>query len=196
MCVEGRLVNIFALIVMLVYLCFDVFILSWQGMISGSVASKKLFEKEILLTKVVIDAVEAVTAEDNGVLLNKFKLRFLSEGADGRSTTSSGGEKLSTLGSAPPTSSISELRSLQYVKTVPATIFSRVTEKDDFKPLKNELSTLLAPIKDLAKACKDKSTAISTKKQAIANVKTQKFGNLSTPTVPPHFGMFLRCVFV
>ena len=85
---------------------------------------------------------------------------------------------------------------MQYVKTVPATIFSRVTEKDDFKPLKNELSTLLAPIKDLAKACKDKSTAISTKKQAIANVKTQKFGNLSTPTVPPHFGMFLRCVFV
>ena len=65
------MVNIFALIVMFVYLCFDVFILSWQGMISGSVASKKLFEKEILLTKVVIDAVEAVTAEDNGVLLNK-----------------------------------------------------------------------------------------------------------------------------
>ena len=63
--------KIFALIVMFVYLRFDVFILSWQGMISGSVASKKLFEKEILLTKVVIDAVEAVTAEDNGVLLNK-----------------------------------------------------------------------------------------------------------------------------
>ena len=65
------MVNIFALIVMFVYLRFDVFILSWQGMISGSVASKKLFEKEILLTKVVIDAVEAVTAEDNGVLLKK-----------------------------------------------------------------------------------------------------------------------------
>ena len=181
---------------MFVYPCFDVFILSWQGMLSGSVATTKLFEKEMLLTKVVLDAVSAVMAEDNEVLLKRFQKRFSSEGADGRSTTSSGGEKLSTLGSAPPTSSISELRSLQYIKTVPATIFIRITEKEDFKPLKNELSTLLAPIKDLAKACKDKSTAITTKKQAIANVKTQKFGNLSTPAVPPHFGMFLRRVFV
>ena len=136
------------------------------------------------LTKTVLEACEAVFSNDRNKL-TAFKARFV-VGSDDHGSKSSGtagsGGKLAQLGSAPPTSTVNDLHLLAFVQSIPATIFSRVHRKDDYKPFRQDIVTMLGPLKELANVAKSRLAALKTKKESQVAAKEKKFGDVSAPT--------------
>ena len=146
---------------------------------------RTLFEKDLRLTKTVLEACEAVLSNDREKL-TVFKRKFV-VGSDDHATKSSGsagsGGKLAQLGSAPPTSTAQDLHLVAFIKSIPSTIYHRVHEREDFKPLRQEVVTMLTPIKELTNVAKSRLAALKTKKESQVAVVEKKFGDVSAPTV-------------
>ena len=82
---------------------------------------KAPFEKELRLTRTVVEACKAVLSSEREVL-TAFKKRFES-GSDDHGSKSSGtagsGGKLAQIGSAPPTATTQDLHLVSFIQSIP-----------------------------------------------------------------------------
>ena len=165
-------------------MCVGICFVFRQALNKASVSTKEFFAKDLKLVKVVLDGCEAVMQSDVKAL-DVYKARF-AEAAPSAATHSSGsrggGGKVGTLGSAPPISATQDLQTLASIDKIPATAFERVVVKDDYKPLREELVKILAPVKELAAAAKRHLAALKTRKEDQKKAATDKFGDISAPT--------------
>ena len=157
------------------------------------VSTKELFMKDITLSKNILDACDAIFSMNESTLTN-FKARFNSgfKDCDGKSSGTGGdGAKVATLGSSPPSASTQDLKRMATIQAMPATIFTRVIVRDDYKPLRGEIMNVLGPIKDLIAACKSRINGIKNKKDGLKDLKDKKFGDIASPQAllfPFNFG--------
>ena len=169
----------------------SVYFVFCQALSKASVSTKEFFAKDLKLVKVVLDACDAVTQHDSSVL-DEFKRRF-ADNVPSAATHSSGsrgdGGKVGTLGSAPPISATQDLCTLAAIDLIPATVYDRISVKEDYKPLREELCKMLAPIRELAGAAKRHHGALKTRKEDKKKEKTDKYGDISAPTALCHINV-------
>ena len=192
------LIGLFVDVRVCVCVCVFVFFV-WQGLNNSSVATKEFFAKDLKLVKVILEACEAVFNPDSAGL-DRFKARFV-DGASSSATHSSGsqggdGAKVATLGSAPPIGKTQDLTVFAKIDKIPSTVYERIKVKEDYQPLREELSVMLQPIKELSAACKRHTLSLKTRKEDKEKLKSQKFGDISAPTAPCYIYACLCICFV
>ena len=161
-----------------------------QDIMAASTATREWFAKDILLTKALLDCMEAV-ADADGDQLKVLKEKFSPSGKHSRSSGSHGGGRtINALGSAAPTATVQDLASLAELRSYHLKVQVQVLSKPDYKPLRAEVVAKLQPLKDLLAAQKKRLAGIDARRQAWKEVKDQQFGQLSPPTV---FPIVLKC---
>ena len=157
------------------------FVLS-QASAKACIATKAFFEKELILSRVVISFANAVltdTADEDVLKLEKEKFAD----SDKASSSATGTATVSRLGSYPPTATCQSLKPISVCRAIPVSLVSRISEREDFKPIRKECVDALAPIKDLIAAVKSRVGAMRIRKTAMKDEKGKRFGDLSAPTV-------------
>ena len=151
-------------------------------MTSGNVVTKEFFAKEITLTKVVLESAEAVF-NPNKEVIQVFKKKFAPGANKSSASSSAAAGTIAVLGSSPPTATTQDLQHLAFIKSIPPTIIHRVQARDDYTPMRNEVSALLGPIKDLASACRGRLNGVKQRKEAQQALQEKKYGDIGGPTV-------------
>ena len=100
------------------------------------------------------------------------------------------------MGSAPPIAKTQDLTVFATIDKIPSTVYERIKVKEDYQPLREELSVMLQPIKELSAACKRHTLSLKTRKEDKEKLKSQKFGDISAPTAPCYIYACLCICFV
>ena len=162
-------------------MCFGRTVCYAQVVAKMPVASKAFFSKDMTLAKTMLACCKAVLegsdAEVEAVKKGFSASSAASSSADGGITT------VATLGKAPPTATFAEISGFASLQAVPATVYTEVMVKDDYKPLRQELVKSLAPAKDLISALKERFNSFKTRKDAYKNEKSNKFGDIAAPSL-------------
>lgn len=161
-----------------------------QDIMAASTATREWFTKDILLTKALLDCMEAV-GDGDGNVLKLLKEKFSPSGKNSQSSGSHGGGRtINALGSAAPTATVQDLVHLPELRLYHLKVQTGVHCKEDYKPLRADCVAKLQPLKDLLAAHKKRLAGIDSRRKAWKDVKDQKFGQLSSPTV---FPIVLKC---
>ena len=103
-----------------------------------------------------LECCNAFEAETNDTLAEiQKRFSILAAPSSKGSGDSKPGTAPSTVGSAPPTGSLAELRTLSHIKGMAGLAHSRIADKSDFKSLRQEIVNILGPVKDLVKVWMD-----------------------------------------
>ena len=106
--------------------------------------------------------------------------------SDKASSSATGTANVSRLGSSPPTATCQSLKPISFCRAIPASLVTRIAEREDFKPIRKECTDTLATIKDLIAAAKQRVGAMRIRKAAMKDEKGKIFGYLSAPAVLHH----------
>ena len=139
---------------------------------------------ELTLAENVLKCCDALAA-DNDSKLDELKLRFkemIPSSGTSQVSGTSGGMHSSTIDAAPPTGSLQRLSTIKRLKDMPSLVHTRITDKSDYKTLRQELVTTLAPVKDLQKSMDGRFTTVSARLTSFAK------NPLKSPAAPAASG--------
>ena len=150
------------------------------------IATKAFYEKDLILSRVVL-AVTAAVLTGSEADVDAEKEKFMRDAKSPSKASSSGFPTVSALGATPPTATLQDLKPLADLKTIPNTIWQTVQEREDYKPIRDDLVKALSPVKDLIKSIKERVNSMKTRKAALKEEKGKRFGDLSAPSVLHNF---------
>ena len=126
-------------------------------------------DAELKLAVGSLQCCNAFEAETNDTLAEiQKKFVILATPSSKGSSDSKPGTAPSTVGSAPPTGSLAELRTLSHIKGTAGLVHSRIADKSDFKSLRQEIVNILRPVKDLVKVLDGRHTTVRSRLSAFA----------------------------
>jgi hypothetical protein len=141
----------------------------------------------MILSRVVLACCKAcLQGSEDDLAAEQEKFR-VGAGSPSKASSTGGFPTASSLGSAPPTASLQQLKTLKVIKLIPPTLYTEIQEREDYKDIRKSLTDALCPVKDLIKVIKERANAMKTRKSALKDEKGKKFGDLSAPAVLHNF---------
>ena len=136
----------------------------------------------MVLTKTLLEVLTTVVEGDAAAMV-VLKRKFTQSGQRSQSSGSrGGGGNQNTLGSAPPTATIQDMICVREARLFKGRVSAEVMEKEDYKPLKAEVTDAMGPWRDLQNTAKKRMAALDTRSNAWKNMKDSKSGD-GSPTV-------------
>ena len=139
----------------------------------------------MILSRVVLACCKAcLQGSEDDLLAEQEKFQV----AGGSKASSTGGfPTASSLGSAPPTATLQQLKIFKVIKEIPPKLYTEIQEREDYKVIRKSVTDALGPVKDLIKAIKERANAMKIRRAALKDERSKTFGDLSAPSVLHNF---------